>query len=273
MNAKHATDAEIIAAYKAPSIKIIDIVKTLRVGRVRLRAVVKKYGLKTRNCRHDTPDVMAAVEAYKRGEPAMEIERKTGINNQRLYHSLRRHGILTQRASGVRKKKKLWCLWCGNDLSEGRFCDVDCKRSYSADVKNESANQCKECGKTMPLTRLKKECTVCDSERKKRSYNRLPRRTCAAQGCDVALPTKRKVYCSAECRNATHTKRYSEDEVADIMRRVAQAKAFGPVAKELGIKRVSLIGILFRLGFTLERETHETHGKAKPSESSCLTSP
>lgn len=275
MSVKFSTDAEIIAAYQDYSIKVVDLAKNLRIGLTRLRRVVRKYGLKSRNSRHDTPELMLAVEAYKRGEGPMEIERKTGIHNQRLYHSLRRQGIQTHLESGIRQKTKKprWCQWCGDNISEGRFCGVDCKRCYSADVKCESANQCKDCGKTMPLTRLKKECSACDNERKKRAYNRLPRRTCAAQGCETVLSVKRKVYCCATCRNTSHMPRYSTDQIADIMRRVAQAEAFGPVAKELGIKRVSLIGILFRVGFTLKGKKHrEAHHKAASAESGSYAS-
>lgn len=266
---KPPSDDVIIAAYHNESRRVIDIISDLRIGHVKLRQVLKDHNIATREATR-AKAIQAAIAAYKDGEKALDIEKRTGIGHQRLYCALRVRGIKTNNlyVSRPRRKPK-WCLWCGEDIDKnnrGKWCNIDCRRCYAADLKGEVPHDCTLCGKTMARSSIRKRCESCIAARqKRRGYKSKRREACAAEGCDNPIPWSRKVYCCSECRNAAHKPRFSPEELADIKRRVTLAKSFGPVARELGMDRVALIGLLFRKGFTLERATHEaSHQIAHP---------
>lgn len=171
----------------------------------------------------------------------------------------------------MKKENPLWCLWCGEDMEKsrrGNWCCTDCRRYYFADLEQSMPKKCIDCNKTMRSGIETMRCAACIAKRReRRPYNRRPEvRICKADGCNKPVSERRRYYCSAECRMVTHKPRYSVGQIKDIMERVASARSFSPVAKELGIGRVILIGILFRYGFTIRKATSETYRQATRAE-------
>ena len=121
-----------------------------------------------------TPEILAAVEAYKQGREALEIQRTMNVRNQILFRALKQLGIPTRAA--LREKNRPGCEVCGNPLL-GQF-----KQFCSRECRTKSRNE---------LGRLEgriADCAVCGKEH----YSAYRRQTCSGACREVLLQRKRE---------------------------------------------------------------------------------
>lgn len=142
-----AKEEDILEAYQS-DMRTTDLISTLRIGIDRLYRVVRKHKVETRRQKFGrlrkppSATLLAAVEAYQRGDTIDSIRTKFGLYNQTIYRMLKRLNIPLRSSTGPYN----WCLWCGETItserSRAKFCNAVCKKDFANDVTQELVKEC-----------------------------------------------------------------------------------------------------------------------------------